>query len=524
MGGITQDSGSSRKSFRGRIPINASDATRTIKQKISQFSEELSHKAESMKRSSSLQRNGRETSVYTKGVRQLNDHGFETFNIEDCGEIFISKVSNNALFNDGEPVLVRATDGNYVGRVDPFKAQVAADQPAQAAVSEMKLFQNVPRASSVEKQFSGVVGVVTSDGTVAVKPVDNGFLNKMARPAKADEAVEEEPAEIVEEASVAEPAPEHDMSDLMSRMVRPSRQTVEALAEEVVEEAPTIEEAPVIEETSVIEEAPVMESVIEEIPAKEIVAEAPAEEPVKEHVEFFIDTEEVPVEIVEEAEAEDTGAIETDDYSWVEFNEGEPAEAAVAEPFIEAAPAEVAVEEVVEAPIVETVEAPIVETVETVVAEPATGFVEAPAEEVVEAPIVETVEEVVEEAPVEAPSTGFVEAPAEEIPADVTPSLPGLVVVPEGLHVEGNEPSNAATSSLDAVTTVPEQTTATSAVALEQNSKRATLPRDGEALPPMSDPVIKRPNSMRFRFDNGVLMNVSSKSKGSEEGARSPLE
>ena len=496
MGGITQDSGSSRKSFRGRIPINASDATRTIKQKISQFSEELSHKAESMKRSSSLQRNGRETSVYTKGVRQLNDHGFETFNIEDCGEIFISKVSNNALFNDGEPVLVRATDGNYVGRVDPFKAQVAADQPAQAAVSEMKLFQNVPRASSVEKQFSGVVGVVTSDGTVAVKPVDNGFLNKMARPAKADEAVEEEPAEIVEEASVAEPAPEHDMSDLMSRMVRPSRQTVEALAEEVVEEAPTIEEAPVIEETSVIEEAPVMESVIEEIPAGEIVAEAPAEEPVKEHVEFFIDTEEVPAEIVEEAEAEDTGAIETDDYSWVEFNEGEPAEAAVAEPFIEAAPAEVAVEEVVEAPVVETVEAPVVETVE----------------------------EVVEEAPVEAPSTGFVEAPAEEIPADVTPSLPGLVVVPEGLHVEGNEPSNAATSSLDAVTTVPEQTTATSAVALEQNSKRATLPRDGEALPPMSDPVIKRPNSMRFRFDNGVLMNVSSKSKGSEEGARSPLE
>lgn len=512
MGGITQDSGSSRKSFRGRIPINASDATRTIKQKISQFSEELSHKAESMKRSSSLQRNGRETSVYTKGVRQLNDHGFETFNIEDCGEIFISKVSNNALFNDGEPVLVRATDGNYVGRVDPFKAQVAADQPAQAAVSEMKLFQNVPRASSVEKQFSGVVGVVTSDGTVAVKPVDNGFLNKMARPAKADEAVEEEPAEIVEEASVAEPAPEHDMSDLMSRMVRPSRQTVEALAEEVVEEAPTIEEAPVIEETSVIEEAPVMESVIEEIPAEEIVAEAPAEEPVKEHEEFFIDTEEVPVEIVEEAEAEDTGAIETDDYSWVEFNEGEPAEAAVAEPFIEAAPAEEAVEEVVEAPVVETVE--------TVVADPATGFVEAPAEEVVE----ETVEEIVEEAPVEAPSTGFVEAPAEEIPADVTPSLPGLAVVPEGLHVEGNEPSNAATSSLDAVTTVPEQTTATSAVALEQNSKRATLPRDGEALPPMSDPVIKRPNSMRFRFDNGVLMNVSSKSKGSEEGARSPLE
>lgn len=500
MGGITQDSGSSRKSFRGRIPINASDATRTIKQKISQFSEELSHKAESMKRSSSLQRNGRETSVYTKGVRQLNDHGFETFNIEDCGEIFISKVSNNALFNDGEPVLVRATDGNYVGRVDPFKAQVAADQPVQAAVSEMKLFQNVPRASSVEKQFSGVVGVVTSDGTVAVKPVDNGFLNKMARPAKADEAVEEAPVEIVEEASVAEPAPEHDMSDLMSRMVRPSRQTVEAPAEEVVEEAPAIEEAPV------------MESVIEEIPAEEIVAEAPAEEPVKEHEEFFIDPEEVPVELVEEAEAEDTGAIETDDYSWVEFNEGEPAEAAVAEPFIEAAPAEEAVEEVVEAPVVETVE--------TVVAEPATGFVEAPAEEVVE----ETVEEIVEEAPVEAPSTGFVEAPAEEIPADVTPSLPGLAVVPEGLHVEGNEPSNAATSSLDAVTTVPEQTTATSAVALEQNSKRATLPRDGEALPPMSDPVIKRPNSMRFRFDNGVLMNVSSKSKGSEEGARSPLE
>ena len=499
MGGITQDSGSSRKSFRGRIPINASDATRTIKQKISQFSEELSHKAESMKRSSPLQRNGRETSVYTKGVRQLNDHGFETFNIEDCGEIFISKVSNNALFNDGEPVLVRATDGNYVGRVDPFKAQVAAEQPAQAAVSEMKLFQNVPRASSVEKQFSGVVGVVTSDGTVAVKPVDNGFLNKMARPAKADEAVEEVSAEIVEEASVAEPAPEHDMSDLMSRMVRPSRQTVETPAEEVVEEVPVIEEAPVME--SVIEEIPV-EGIVAEAPAEEVVEDAPAEEPAKEHEEFFIDTEEVSAEIVEEAE--DTGAIETDDYSWVEFNEGESAEVVVTESFVEAAPAEEAVEEIVE----------------TVVAEPVTGFVEAPAEEVVE----EIVEDIVEEAPVEALSTGFVEAPAEEIPVDVTPSLPGLAVVPEGLHVEGNEPSNAATSSLDAVTTVPEQATATSAVVPEQKSNRAIFARDGEALPPMSDPVIKRPNSMRFRFDNGVLMNVGSKSKGSEEGARSPLE
>ena len=514
MGDITQDSGSSRKSFRGRIPINASDATKTIRQKFNHFSEGISQKAESMMRGSSLQKGGRETSVYTKGVRQLNDHGYDTFNIDDGGEIFISKMSNNALFNDGEPILVRATDGNYVGRVDPFKAEVPAEEQVQT-VKEMHLFQNVPRSSPAEKQISGVVGVVSSDGQLAVQPIDNGFLSRMTRSAKVEEPSSAGTTEDVVVADVPEePAPAHETSDFMSKMVRPARQTEAVIEEPIIDEAPVEEsfiEAPIEELEPVAEEAPVEEQIIDEAPVEMSVIENQVVEPavdacfedneadevqtpesvidiaeaapVEKREEFIIDADE---EIDEESDV-DTGVIESDDYSWVDDMDQDAS-----------------VEEV-----------PAVESIDDHVDE--VSVEETPVEEV---PVEETP---VEEVPVE-------EVPAEEIPAveekiEVVPSLPGSAVVPEGLYVEGSEPSNAVSSTIENVSVVPEQTTETSGVAPAQKvTSRATLSADGEALPPMSDPVRKRPNSMRFRFDNGVLMNVGSKNRGSEEGPRSPLE
>lgn len=509
MGDITQDSGSSRKSFRGRIPINASDATKTIRQKLNQFSEEISHKAENMMRGASLQKSGREASVYTKGVRQLNDHGYDTFNIDDGAEIFISKVPNNALFNDGEPVLVRATDGNYVGRVDPFRSEAPVEDRVQP-VAGMSLFQNVPRATSSEKQISGVVGVVNSDGLIAAQPVNKDFLNKMARTVKTEDVpVIETHEDPVIEAEVSEPS--NETSDFMSRMVRPSRHVEddEPIIEEVVDEASA--EEPVVDEAPAIEDAPVLEGAVEdddameslhvpeEVPVavqpvglavKEDIIEAPVEEvckadPImevsetseKKREEFFIEAEEEAAEVSDD----DSGAIESEDYSW--FDDAE--QDVVADEVCETEPAIEEVHAMDEAPAVE----------------PDTAFVEK-ADEVCET-----------------------EPASVEDKIEATPGLPESAVVPEGLYIEGNAPSNAATSSLEKVSAEHAQTTPTSAAA--QVQKTVVMPpltADGEALPPMSDPVRKRPSSMRFRFDNGALVTVGSKNRGSEEGPRSPLE
>ena len=64
-----------------------------------------------------------DSSVYSKGVRELDNYGYEKYNIEDDGEIFISKVPEKALFNDGEPIMVRATGGNFVGSADNTSAR-----------------------------------------------------------------------------------------------------------------------------------------------------------------------------------------------------------------------------------------------------------------------------------------------------------------------------------------------------------------------------------------------------------------
>ncbi|MDO5861808.1 MAG: hypothetical protein Q4Q58_03330, partial [Thermoplasmata archaeon] len=130
-----------------------------------------------------------------------------------------------------------------------------------------------------------------------------------------------------------------------------------------------------------------------------------------------------------------------------------------------------------------------------------------------EAPVVEEVPEapVVEEI--------AVEAPAEE-PMEVRASLPGVGAVISGLYTEGDNPSSdAATVDVTAATIAAE--TAETGCDAAETPRVSGIDSYGEALPPMSDPVVRRPRSVRFRFNNGVLMNVD---KGSEEGSRGPLE
>ena len=481
MSDNTQGSGSSRKGIIGRFPKNTSGAANSLKNGFSQISGSISQKVENLKKSSTLHsKSVRDGSVYSKGVRELNGHGYEKYNIDDCGEIFISKISDKALFNDGEPLLVRATEGNYVGRADPVKVSVPVADETPVADS-MRMFSNVPRGTAVETQIVGIVGTVDGEGKLSPTPVDSGFLNKMARPAP----VKQVPQEIVEDGSVAEavettePAETYDMSDIMSRMVRKS-----APAEEPVVETIGVVEESAPEEIVTPAEEPVVEAIEEEI-----VTPAEAE---KTHEEFFITTAEE--DAVEEADDAGIESEEDDsDYSWIEDDSTEPIVV------------EESVEEEIAAPTEESVEEEIAAPVE----EPATVAVEESAEEIVtpaEEPVVE------------------VEA-IEEIPKISVAGLPANVEVPEGLHIEGDKPSDVAVASMDNSAIQAFQETATSAeVEAPVKPAKATLAADGEALPPMSDPVIKRPNTMRFRFTNGVLTNVGSKTEGSEEGPRSPLE
>ena len=39
---------------------------------------------------------------YSKGIRQVNKSGYEVYNVDNSGEIFIAKAPESAFFNDGE--------------------------------------------------------------------------------------------------------------------------------------------------------------------------------------------------------------------------------------------------------------------------------------------------------------------------------------------------------------------------------------------------------------------------------------
>ncbi len=130
-----------------------------------------------------------------------------------------------------------------------------------------------------------------------------------------------------------------------------------------------------------------------------------------------------------------------------------------------------------------------------------------------EAPVEEEVAEAVE-----------TEEPVAEAPAPAVMTLPAIEIrEPEGitgLKVEGSEesvesavePSIMATESL------------VSAVTSEAVPARISgITVDGEALPPLSDPVRKRPRTVRFRFSNGVLQNVDSEKVEPKEELRDPL-
>ena len=562
-------SGGSLKGLKGRLQTKQSFQADGIKKGFSHLSDMTKNMGATLQ---NMFAQKSDSSVYSKGVRELDDFGYEKYNIDDDGgEIFISRVPEKAMFNDGEPMLVRATGGNFVGSSDSTSARIEVDDHAVPQEEDIsKLFGNVQRGTLAETEFHATVGKVTDEGTIEPTPINNAFLSKMKSVPVNDRAVHRiEFEDDVPEASVAEDT---------KMFVQMEDDGSAEVPEEVADELEVFHEA--VPET--VEESPVgvSGSFLDRMTrASNVEVDRP-------RVEFFVDTEEdaaieVPEEVADESD--------DDDYSWIEVGEsdGMP-EDITAEIPVEASefdvevPEEIQVEIPVEASVPETVELTeevleadvevpedvtteipveaetdpeVIEAFEETPVEASEFDVEVP-EEVAEESVPETVEltEEVLEADVEVPEDVIAEIPVEasefdvEVPEEIQVEIPveaveeapvepvAVMALPKieitepegvtGLKVEGSEPSSGSEVNATVVATEELESAVTGAEAVvpERTAVRCTgLTEDGEALPPLSDPVIRRPRSVRFRFSNGVLQNVDSEKVEPREELRDPL-
>ena len=434
-----------------------------------------------------------ESSVYSKGVRELDNYGYEKYNIEDDSEIFISKVPDKTFFNDGEPIYVRATGGGFVGGTDNTSVKFDVGEAEAKAEDMRNLFSNVPRGTTVEKEYHATVGEITADGTVKPKPMDTSFLSKV-------KTAPAEKAPLVEEPVSEASTPETPMFLQIEDEDLPVEVPVET---EPVEE---IQHADIIAMPDIVEEDVVEDDVVADVPVEPVVEEDVTVAP-KKVEEFFVEDEPVIEDAVEGAED-----AEDDDYSWITFEEESEQDEAQEIIACEPEPVELQAEEVHQEQVPE-----VPETIEEIPME-----AEA-VEEVMpcEAVVADMVEDVMEQTPVQ-------ETEVEEAPVAVM-TLPGLREAPiepiAGLEMEGSEPSSDSAVSEDiSVAPVTIETAETSAAVEPASTSRFVgLEEDGEAYPRLSDPVVKRPRTVRFRFNNGVLQNVESEKTEPKEELRGPL-
>ena len=203
-----------------------------------------------------------DASVYSKGVRELDNFGYEKYNIDDDGgEVFITRVPENAMFNDGEPILVRATAGNFVGPSDNTTARIELnDVQAPQEEDYSKFFGNVKRGAPQETEYHATVGKVNDDGSIEPTPTNLDFLNKV-RSGSHNERVA--PRMEIEDVPVEEPA---------------------VPAEPLVSE---MEQVQVPEEPVEMSEEPIEFQAVDDI-AEQVQAEVQIETPEEESVEEII--------------------------------------------------------------------------------------------------------------------------------------------------------------------------------------------------------------------------------------------
>ena len=454
--------------------------------------------------------------VYSTANRELGSDGFDVYNIEGGMEIFISKVSDSAIF-DQDQEIIRATDGHFVGStVKPVKPSDSQANEGSSGPADMRsLFKNVHLEDKRGQEIRGSVGIVQDGVLVQSSPsnqVPEGatdILNRIQRAPKVeyeevsvlneDGTVETVPAEGCITEVISQPVAETPAVDVPVIEESVVTEKVEAVPEVPAEVPETVDAEPIEGGDIIIRPMPEIEDVPNEAP---VVEESPVEPPVVD-----VPVTEAPVEAPVEAKPKDEFFIDSESES--------------------------------------PVEAPVIE-------EPA----EAPTEEFElwkeDINLGEAAEAPVTEKPVEAPVT--------EAPLEVVPSLPKMEV--GGLDVEGCSEINAAVAvgdeiafqetesaetSADAtpasehkpldieaerkeLTSEPEIPEAPKCPVIEKEAETVTTPvvskpkvdyEDENKMSEIADPVVHRPRRYNYRamkFTNGKLENISK--KDSDEGVQ----
>ena len=88
---------------------------------------------------------------YSIGTRGVNRKGYEVYNVEDAGEVFIAKAPESAFFNDGEDCIVKAESGKMVGLYRPkTDVKVKTAETNKNSVPLKMMFLNVKRGSDLQ--------------------------------------------------------------------------------------------------------------------------------------------------------------------------------------------------------------------------------------------------------------------------------------------------------------------------------------------------------------------------------------
>ena len=87
---------------------------------------------------------------YSRAQREMTAQGFERYNIDDDDGIYIAKMPERAFFNDGEPVIVKAQPGVFVGSHWQPKEHTEVQQRAapRKSADPKDLFSNILRGSN----------------------------------------------------------------------------------------------------------------------------------------------------------------------------------------------------------------------------------------------------------------------------------------------------------------------------------------------------------------------------------------
>ncbi len=147
---------------------------------------------------------------YSKGQRELASDGYEKFNIDDDDGVYIARMPERALFNDGEPVFVKAQSGVFVG--SSWNSSDGKVEPRQVRKSSnpRDLFANIQRGFDYEIRTH--VGTYDKGKVVEQQPITD-FVSRMNDRLTGTNAVSQTASEMSLTSS-AEERPKVDMSSV----------------------------------------------------------------------------------------------------------------------------------------------------------------------------------------------------------------------------------------------------------------------------------------------------------------------